>query len=44
MTRPLFPQVENARHFLNRRLVRPQSWYECFGEERYVLLLLGFGL
>jgi len=32
-------QGDNARYFLNRRLVRPQGWSGCFGEEKYLFLL-----
>jgi len=39
-----FTQGENARCFLNRRLVRPQGWSGCFGEEKYFFLLLVFRL
>jgi len=35
-----FIQGENARYFLNRRLARPQGWSGCFGEEKYLFLLL----
>jgi hypothetical protein len=37
-------QGENARYFLNRRLVRLQGWSGCFGEEKYFFLLLEFRL
>ena len=39
-----FTRVENARFFLDRRLVRPQDWSGCFGEEKYHFLLLEFRL